>query len=214
MHRVFAIAVAGLMALFSASSYGMTISSTFDLDAEGWTGNGVGANVTYESTGGNPGGFIRVNDTGNVLPLNSGILAPGAFLGDLSAFIGGELSVDYRAISGSNATLLPEFGRAWIAGGGEEAFFDLAAAPPAAGAWDTFTAPLYAASWGVSDAIWATIMGNVTTLGIGTDAFDGADVVGVDNISISQVPLPAAIWLFLSALGALGLYGRRRRTAS
>lgn len=209
MGRVFAIVV-GLVTLFSASSYGMTISSTFDTDAEGWTGSG--ASVAYVGAGGNPGGYIQVTDTGTVAPLNSGILAPAAFLGDLSAYIGGELSVDFRAISGANATLLPVYGTVWIQGGGNEAFFDLAAAPPGGGAWDTFTASLTAAAWGVTELVWASIMGNVTTLGISTDAFDGADVAGVDNISISQVPLPAAIWLFLSALGALGLYGRRRRT--
>jgi hypothetical protein len=198
-----------LVTLFSASSYGMTISSTFDTDAEGWTGSG--ASVVYESTGGNPDGFIKVGDTGNVAPLNSGILAPGAFLGDLSAFIGGTLSVDFRSISGSNANTVDAFGTVWIQGGGSDVFFDLTTNSP--GAWATYSVPLTAAAWGVSELLWASIMGNVTTLGISTDAFDGADVVGVDNVTISQTPLPAAIWLFLSALGVLGLYGRRRRTA-
>jgi hypothetical protein len=45
MGRIFAIVV-GLVTLFSASSYGMTISSTFDTDAEGWTSSG--ASVVYE----------------------------------------------------------------------------------------------------------------------------------------------------------------------
>lgn len=39
------------------------------------------------------------------------------------------------------------------------------------------------------------------------------DGFGIDSVAVSTVPLPAAVWLLLSALAGLGLLGRRRRTA-
>ena len=37
---------------------------------------------------------------------------------------------------------------------------------------------------------------------------------GTINYDVQAVPLPAAVWLFLTALGGLGLFGRRRRRAA
>ena len=54
-----------------------------------------------------------------------------------------------------------------------------------------------------------TILADVTEIAISTDAFDGADSIGIDNFTIDSVPLPAAVWLFGS--GLLGLIGIARR---
>jgi len=43
---------------------------------------------------------------------------------------------------------------------------------------------------------------------------DYGDNVGGVSLSVSQVPLPAALPLFLAALGGLGLFGWRRRRAT
>ena len=45
-----------------------------------------------------------------------------------------------------------------------------------------------------------------------------ADGIGLDRlqyglVDISAIPLPATIWLFLTALGGLGLFGRRNKAA-
>jgi hypothetical protein len=40
-----------------------------------------------------------------------------------------------------------------------------------------------------------------------------ANLAGFDNVTVSTVPLPAAGWLLLSALGGLGVVARRKRTA-
>lgn len=42
---------------------------------------------------------------------------------------------------------------------------------------------------------------------------DAAFVAGFDNVSVNAVPLPAAGWLLMSALGGLGIFSRRKRAA-
>ena len=68
---------------------------------------------------------------------------------------------------------------------------------------------LDAAIWGKTELEWAAILADVTLIAINTDAFDGADTIGVDNFAISSVPVPAAVWLFGS--GLIGLIGLSRR---
>ncbi len=42
---------------------------------------------------------------------------------------------------------------------------------------------------------------------------DASYVAAFDNVSVSAVPLPAAAWLLMSALGGLGVFSRRKRAA-
>jgi hypothetical protein len=48
------------------------------------------------------------------------------------------------------------------------------------------------------------------------DLCDPCSFYNIDNVNLvplSSIPVPAAVWLMGTALGALGLYGRRRRVA-
>ena len=212
--------VAALIAFSSSSSYALTISSTFDTNDEGWIGIPGEGSASYSATGGNPGGHISVTDIGSGGLLGSGAVAPGKFLGDLSAFDGGTLSVDLASIAGAGGPTWSVFGLVWIQGGGTEAFHDLIVnAPPIGGSWVSLSTTLDAASWGVSDAVWASILANVTEIQLGTDAFNGADTIGVDNFSIAtaaaggtgpSVPEPPTIGML--SLGLVGLaFVRRKR---
>ena len=41
-----------------------------------------------------------------------------------------------------------------------------------------------------------------------------AEITGEDPNGVAPIPLPAAGWLLLTALGGLGVYSRRRRQAA
>lgn len=204
-----------LSAFASLPAAALTIASTFDTDAEGWTGNpGEGA-VAWVAAGGNPGGHIRVTDIGvGGVPFGSGAFAGPAFLGDLSAYDGGTLSIDMATFAGGGGTF-GSFGALQLSGAGDVAIHDLAVSAPPFNTWQTFTAPLTAAAWGKSQAEWDAILGNVTSIGVPTDAFDGGDTIGIDNFSVTSpaevIPLPATAWLMVAGVGGLAWMRRRQR---
>ena len=206
-----ALALALLTLSFSAQA--VTIINTFDTDAQGWTGiPGEGA-LSYFGTGGNPGGHVRVTDIGVGGPLGSGAIAGPAFLGDLSALDGGLLSVDLATFVGSGPTFAI-FGTVRITGAGLEALFDLATTAPGSGSWESYSAPLSASAWGVSDADWAAILADVTEIAISTDAFNGNDTIGIDNFSLATVtnaiPEPRGLVLLLVGLLVFASSARKR----
>jgi hypothetical protein len=193
------------------SVHAAVISSTFDADAEGWIGTPGGGSCTWFASGGNPDGHIRCTDISGG-PVASGANAPSKFLGDLSAFDNGSLSVDLATFGGSGATF-PNFGRVRISSAVDTAFFDLATTAPARGTWPTFSAPLTAAEWGKTSLEWMAILADVTEIVVQTDAFDGPDTIGIDNFTImSQAPIPEPGSLALVAGGAAVILFFRTRS--
>jgi hypothetical protein len=180
-----------------------TISSSFDTDAEGWIGIPGEGSVSYFASGGSPGGHIRVTDIGVGPGLGSGAIAPSQFLGDLSAFDQGSISYDMTTFAGGGATF-GIFGTIQITGSGMVVSFDVAENGPPSGVWQSYSAPLVASFWGVTELEWASILSDVTEIAISTDAFDGPESIGVDNFTLAMEP-PVAVeamtwgtvkWLF------------------
>lgn len=69
---------------------------------------------------------------------------------------------------------------------------------------------------GCSDTLycnWEFATLNLAGIGQSIQFGSTAGVAGFDNISVSEVPVPAAAWLLLSGLGGLGAMSRRKQAA-
>jgi hypothetical protein len=205
LHLVSALC-AYLLVSVSVQANAAVISSTFDIDDEGWIAFPGEGSLAYFGSGGNPGGHIQITDIGAG---GSGVFVGPEFLGDLSGFDAGTIALDMARFAGGGSTFA-SFGRIELSGGGDSATLDLAVVAPPFEVWESYSASLDAASWGKSQADWLAILSDVTSIGIATDAFDGADTIGIDNFTIddAMVPLPASVWLLGS--GLLGLVGIAR----
>ncbi|MCB1678072.1 MAG: PEP-CTERM sorting domain-containing protein [Halioglobus sp.] len=209
-----AVTVLAACCAVPATAHATAIVATFDVDAQGWTANPGEGSLAYVASGGNPGGHVQITDIG--VGFNNGFASGAfvgpAFLGDLSAFDGGTMSLDMATFAGGGGTFA-SFGRVLLTGSGNTVTFDVATAAPAGG-WQTFSASFDAASWGVSQTDWLAVLSNVASIGIATDAFDGGDTIGIDNfqlrIDANAVPAPATLALLALGLIAVG-YRRRRR---
>jgi hypothetical protein len=190
------------------------VASTFDTGLEGWTTNDSGA-FGHVVAGGNPGGHLRLD---NCECMIAHILAPVAFLGDLSPFVGGSLSFDGNLL-GAGGTFFDgpngipggtflDYGIVRMVGPTLSAQIDLlpggATAPLQS--WQTFSVALTAAAWGLSSGDFATLMQNVTSLSITVEGLWGAEVQGIDNIRLSgpapAAPEPATLLLMTAAIVA------------
>src|SRR6056297_1810971 len=74
----------------------IAIASTFDTDSEGWSTDKDARNFRWESSGGNPGGFIAADDIGTGQYWR--FAAPNDYLGDLSAYYGQTLSYQLKQL--------------------------------------------------------------------------------------------------------------------
>ncbi|HET9054745.1 MAG TPA: laminin B domain-containing protein, partial [Cyclobacteriaceae bacterium] len=111
------------------------ITSTFDTDDEGWTAidNQAGPLPAYVNTGGNPGGFIRVED--GVQGTATYFAAPDKFLGNRSDYYGGTLQFDLQVYSTPNSSTAG----VRLTGGGLVLARLLPQLPAVAPAWTSYT---------------------------------------------------------------------------
>jgi hypothetical protein len=201
--------VASLLALGASTGHAQIISN-FDSGLAGWTG--AGGSVTHVASGGNGGGFLSQTDTLNTW---MSVSAPAAFLGNLSAYLGGVLSFDGKNLSNSASNLQsgPWFGNVVITGSAGTATRDVAGTgvglPLANGQWQSFSAALTPALWtGNLAAALANTMAITLTL-----EFNNAivETAGLDNFQLSPVPEPASAALL--AAGALLVLRRAQRAS-
>ena len=200
-----------LMSSITVASAATAITSTFDDGDEGWTVIGNATGVEFNATGGNPGGFIEVNDASVG---GFSFVAPDAFLGDLSSFEGGTLSFD--TFDDSSKDVLDSFGVVSIAGAGGVASLDLFTGP-LGDTFQTVSAALTADVWGVTEETWQAILADVTAITLVGESVTGiTEQVGLDNFAVSSVapvPLPASLSFMLAGLGGLVVMRRRRKAA-
>src|ERR1700733_3470237 len=168
-----AAATALAFALSIAPASAATISSTFDTGAEGWSAlDAVGHDYTasWQSSGGNPGGFLQGIETDP----NGGtgyFIAPGKFLGNLSAYAGGNLNYDFKVIQGTDYF---SDGDVIISNGANSASWTPNINPVGDG-WVTFQVQLNQANFGSN---LASILPNVTEFQIRGEFINGTEVEG------------------------------------
>ena len=162
------------------------IQSTFDHGSfEGWYFVDAGP-ATVQSTGGNPGGYVRIGDQSGVI---SRAVAPPYFLGDWTGIDGkAALNFDINILSHSGSVLdLDYFVR--ISGPGGTARVDL---PPditqSFARWKTYSFFLSEDDWIMESGSWNDLMQNVTELIITVEFISGNETIGLDNVMFTDDP--------------------------
>jgi len=185
------------------------ISSTFDTGLDGWVNNPDGSTIQWVSTGGNPGGYVRVDDTAAGVGIF--LFAPSKFLGDLSAFDGGTLSFDQNLLVAPNVENDQFYGFVHLVSGVNsslDGFVDLIPVSPPPPGWNSWSIPMTATAWGKTQSEWDQLLADVDVIRVFMEAGANADASGFDNFSI--VPEPSTALLFAFSLIGLGVKTRLR----
>ncbi len=187
------------------------IISDFDSGDEGW---GVGGGLlTYSNSGGNPGGFLRFQDTVAGAATFLEAVVPTKFLGDLGVFAGGTIAFDIKA--SPTTSPLDFVGIIDITGNGVTMTNDAIPFAAVTSEWQTFSVTINATGWGVSEAQFSSILSDVTEITLNLEANNFAiELTDLDNFSLQTqaqvVPEPSSFALIIS--GILGtIYMRKRR---
>ncbi len=222
--------LAGLLfAAASAPAAAATLSSDFSLGNDGWSVSTFGDNgqpdfttivrsgVTpdFVATGGDPGGFIRVQDPDEGWTY---FIAPGKYTGDQSDKLGGTLSFSLQH-NLNGGTLIGNPPHVVLKSGSRILVADAGGPPASTPAWTPYSVSLTAGNWRVGTLIGALatdadLQLTLSELGglllVGEFVTPVVESNGLDSVNFAPVPVPAAVWGMLGALGVLGRRGKRR----
>jgi hypothetical protein len=166
----------------------MIAESTFNTSDEGWVVTPDGIGPTYQSTGGNPGGYISAID--EVLGETWYWEAPAKFLGDVSAVYGGILSFDLnQALIDSQK----DRDDVILIGSGITLVYNTTDNPYAT--WTSYSVVLHeSAGWtNLATSLPATssdltqVLSDLSTLRIRGDFRIGEDSSSLDNVKLSPI---------------------------
>jgi uncharacterized protein (TIGR03437 family) len=193
-----AIAGSVRVSLEGGGTAGTFLISTFDADTDGWgrnfpesplPGSTVGDGASFAdwvSLGGNPGGYLRMNDSNG--DLQDGFVAPPKFLGNLAALVNPRIEFDYRHVTGAESifTLRVRI----LANGG---VFDWTSTEPPTASWVHYRLPLNSATFRrfAGQESLEQALTNVQRIEITADQTIGAETNGVDNFALIGDLAPA-----------------------
>ncbi len=200
-----------LILLLAALRLSAQITSTFDVDSDGWTFTAVATPITvnYQSTGGNPGGYASVTYASNAAATVQNWIAPAKFRGShLVRSLGMSFKFDLQqSVAGSGAGF-----DVIIRNGSNNIYLSgITPKPAVAPAWTSYSFKLdetggwiYSAGATVATRYQIqSILANVTSIEIrGTYATNAAYVSGIDNVVLEQrilAPAPVGSTLSVSS---------------
>ena len=217
MNAVRATLCAGLLASQAAPASAALVS-TFDTGEEGWSvGSSQGSDGVdgfgWSATGGRPDGHVSARDIGS----EGGwwFIAPTAWSGDWSAYLGGTLSFDVFAEAGRSTEPNPPVTAAVLSlVGGGSLRAKATAMPVVPGDWRSVTLSLTPDAFDLVDTAYERFeeaLSKVERLIIPADfVFSQVDVTRLDNVRVQAIPLPSTGALALLALALLGHRSRQR----
>jgi len=190
-------------------------SSDFDASVAGWDAINGARDVTWTSSGGDPGGYLSAGDLrGDTLWF---FVAPADYLGDVSSAYGGTLT--YRLKSdGTSAPLLTAYADVQLLGtNGVRLAYTGGIAPSSN--WSQYDVVLVAdGSWRLGSLSGAAataadlqgVLSGLQELRIRGDYLQAAETTSLDSVVLSAVPEPANALMLLAGVALLGGLLRRR----
>jgi hypothetical protein len=221
--------LAGIGLADSPAQAAVIAQSTFDNSAEGWLVKDLDPSFstivgtytpTFQTIGGNPGGFISQTDPG---PNAWFFSAPAKFLGDQSTAFGGSIRWNIKTdIIGSN--LVPSI---MLVGQSVTLFYPTLQKPGTSFTDPTsqFSVPLIPSGWRINnpqtglqptDIQFQQVLGNLSAIRLLGDWGNGFETTGLDNVVLSSAPTSAPIpetssTFSLLAFGTLGAASTLKR---
>jgi hypothetical protein len=172
-----------------APAAGVKAFDDFVASAEGWTitGDDTTKTVKYSSTGGNPNGSISAID------VTTGVLfftAPKKYLGDASAFYGGELRFDLKTAATTGAFFA--YADVELTSNLTTLAYDCTPNPTTS--WHSYVVPLSEAGWKLTTVTGAavtatqfhTVLANLTRVRVRGEFTDVSDTGYLDNVYLGS----------------------------
>ena len=146
---------------------------------QGWTAVGDVQGITNPGSGGNPGGYIRLDD--QALGDICWLIAPSEYLGNWHGKT--TLSADLIQFYYSGSQIAPAEFR--ISGPGGSYSRTFGERPPAA--WRTYGTTISEPLWTKISGSWDALMDDVTEFRIRMEFINGDEQNGLDNVSLTDV---------------------------
>lgn len=188
----------------SMAAFNLVPNGDFEAGGDSWGIEGAGGSTfAFEATGGNGGGFLKMDNTtaawGGVAISTDD--AAGALLADFGVAAGGTYDFEFDMIAlsgagGGSGIKIESWNEAgFLSDTGDQVF-------AATSSWTShsYTYTIDAAATRLK----------IVLLGINADSVMGYDNVGIEG-GVTPVPVPAAAWLFGSALAGLVAVRRKNK---